>query len=269
MKKKTEARIYAAAGTCLFMLLLFLLLWFVYIAPPYLPEDEGIEVSFGEAAEGGGVAQEPQPQAVMETTAPQPAPQTPTNNDLMTQEDEESLALAKQKKEEEAKRKAEEEELIRQRKAEEERQEAERIAKEKALAEQRAKEQEAINKANKLGQLFGNSTSPTGSGTSTGETTQGNPVGQGVSGGNAWSVNGRTLKGKLSSPAYTGDQEGKIVVAIRVNAQGQVVATSIAQGTTISDKSMQDAACKEARKAVFTAGQGEVSGKITYQYKLK
>jgi hypothetical protein len=60
------------------------------------------------------------------------APSRPSDNDLMVQDDEESLALAKQT-EEDAKRKAEEEELIRKRREDEARAESERIAKEKAL----------------------------------------------------------------------------------------------------------------------------------------
>ena len=251
------------------MLLLFLLLWFIYIDRPYQPEEEGIMVSFGDSDTGGGVNQE-QTSAPTQTVAPPPVQSSPSNNDLMTQEDEQTLALEKQRKEEEKKKKAEEAERLRKQKEEQARIEAERIAKEKALAEQKAKEQAAIDKANQLGSLFGNSGSPSGAnGSENTNSIKGNPVGQGSSGGNSWSLRGRSLTGKLASPSYNSNQEGKVVVEIRVNAAGKVIDAKATSGTTISDKQVQRAAEDAARKAVFSTGDNDVIGTITYVFKLK
>lgn len=271
---KHDSKIIASIATVLFMLLLFLLLWFVYIDAPYLPEEEGIEVAFGDGEEGGGLPQ-PEPAAPMASAAPLPTPSAPSQNDLLTQDDE-SLALEKQRKEEAKRKAAEEAELRRKQREEEARIEAERIAKEKARAERRAKEQKAIDNANKLGSLFGQGTTADGgNGSSSASTVKGNPLGHGTSGGSVWSLAGRGLNDNLANPAYSSNVEGIVVVNIRVNAQGQVIAATKGQGTTISDQATIDAACTAAKKASFTAynaadgGSAEVVGTITYKFKLK
>ena len=252
------------------MLLLFLLLWFVYVDRPHTEEDEGIMVSFGDADLGGGDYTETPAAVAAPNVAPPPVPAAPSDNEYLTQEDEEALALARQKKEEEKRRQAEEAERIRKQKEEQARLEAERIAKEKALAEQRAREQEAIDKANRLGSLFGQAgTQQGGNGSEGASSTKGNPVGQGSSGGNTWSLNGRSLNGRLASPVYTGTQEGTVVVSIRVNAAGKVISATVGSGTTISDKETQRAAIAAAQKAVFSEGTSDVIGTITYKFKLK
>ncbi len=265
--QQSKSHIIASIGTVIFLILCFLLLWFIYLEAPHVEEDEGIMVAFGYAEEGGGVGEQPAAMLPEKTVAPPPVQQTPSNNDLMTQDDEESLALAKQT-EEEKRKKAADAERIRKQKEAEAAAEAERIAREKALAEQRAKEQKAIENANKLGGLFGNAPSgATGSGDSAGEGVKGNPVGKGTIGGNSWSLNGRNLRGTLAKPAAAGVQEGKVVVEIRVNAQGKVVSATIGNGTTISERVTQRAALEAAQKAVFSEGKGDVVGTITYTFK--
>ena len=267
---KYKSKIYGIVGSLLAMLLLFLFLWFYYIGQPYTPEDEGIMVSFGDTETGGGTITDNPASQPSQTMAPPPTPSSPSDNDYLTQEDEEALALAKQKKEEEKKRKAEEAERIKKQKEEAARLEAERIAKEKALAEQRAKEQAARDRANKLGALFGPSNNSEGSGGQDDNSGKsGNPAGQGNSGGNSWSLNGRNLKGNLAEPVYKGDQEGVVVVAIRVNAAGKVISATLGSGTTISDKETQRAAISAAQKAVFSEGTSDVIGTITYKFKLR
>ncbi len=269
MPQQKKSHIVASVGTAIFLLLIFLLLWFIYIDAPQREEDEGIMVSFGNVDDAGGMQAEPAVSAPPTTIAPPPASAKPSQNDLMTQEDEESLALAKQREEENKRKAAEEAERIRKQKEAEAAAEAERIAREKALAEQRAKEQQAIDNANKLGSLFGNATSSnTGSGDNSGSGVKGNPVGKGTSGGNAWSLNGRNLRGSLSKPNVGGVQEGTVVVEIRVNAAGKVI-SAVAKGGTISETATRRAAEKEAYKAIFSEGKSEVIGTITYTFKNK
>ncbi|MGM9837611.1 MAG: TonB family protein [Paludibacteraceae bacterium] len=265
-----KSHIIAACGTLLLMLLLFLLLWFVYIGAPVVEEDEGIEVAFGEVPEAGGYEAVPSEAVPLPAeTASAPASTAPSDNDLLTQEDEESLALRKQREDaEKAKRQAEEERL-RRAKEEADRVEAERIAREKALAEQRAKEQEAIAKANALGSLFGNNASGAqGSGDSKGEGQKGNPVaGHGSVGGTAWSLAGRTNK-QLPKPANTFTQEGKVVVSIRVDAAGNVTDARMTGGT-ISDQATIQLAVEAARRAKFSESDQQVQmGTITYTFKF-
>ncbi len=275
MTKQIQSHIIASVGTILAMCLVFLLLWWLQVTAPVLPEDEGIVVTFGDANEGGGMPDvRPLDEITQAEQIPAPAaPARPSDNDLIVQEDEESLALAKQTLED-AKRKAEEQELIRKRQEDEARAEAERIAQEKILAEQRAKEQEAIDKANQLAALFGQAGTTEGANADNATadntaSTKGNPVGKGmgVTNGTQWSLYGRNVK-RLPKPSSDFAQAGVVIVNIMVDAAGSVTNATIADGTTISDRATQQLALQAARQAKFTEGDTPQIGKITYTFKL-
>ena len=275
MSKQSQSHIIASVGTIISMCLIFLLLWWLQVQAPVQTEDEGIVVAFGDADEGGGMPDVRPLDAITQVEQiPAPAaPARPSNNDLIVQEDEESLALAKQT-EEEAKRRAEEEELIRKRQEEEARAEAERIAKEQALAEQRAKEQEAIDKANQLAALFGQAGTAEGANADNASAnntsgTKGNPVGKGmgITNGTQWSLYGRNVK-RLPKPSEDFAQAGLVVVQIMVDAAGNVTNATVTEGTTISDRATQQLALQAARQAKFTEGNTPQIGKITYTFKL-
>ena len=265
--EKQQRHIIASIGTLLFLIILFLLLWFVYMTAVIPEEEEGIEIAFGQVEEAGGFMAE-QSEAVplpSESAAP-PQAAAPSENDLMTQEDEEALALQKQRDaEEKARKKAEQERLQRERE-EQARLEAERKAKEAALAAERAKQAEAIAKANAMGSLFGNTGNQQGSGDSQGAGQKGNPIGKGSVGGNNWSLAGRNLKA-LPKPSNEFKQEGKVVVEIRVNAAGNVISAKQIGGT-ISDKQTIQLALDAAKKAKFTEGEHDQIGTITYTFKF-
>ena len=275
--KEYQSHIIAISGTIVFLLLVLLLLFKCTITAPIPVEDEGIVITFGDAEDGGGMPDvmpmDPITQVEQQPAAPAPTPAQPSNNDLITQEDEESLALAQQT-EEEKKRQAEDEELIRKQKEEQARIEAERVEREKALAERKAREEEAIKKAQAMAALFGQAGSNQGANaenaTSTPATTsKGNPVGKsfGSVNGNMWSLQGRTVK-LMPKPSTEFKEEGKVVVSIRVDKAGNVVLASIAGGTTISDQYTRQLALEAARKAKFTEGDKEQIGSITYNFKL-
>ena len=244
MTKKQERHIVASIGTLLFLAIVFLLLWLIKMHAYQPEQEEGIEVAFGEVEEAGGYMAE-QSEAV-----PLPAPQptapdvasAPSDNDLMTSEDEETLALRKAAEEAEK-------------------------AREAAEAAERAKQAEAIAKANQLGSLFGKSGNSSGSGDSQGAGQKGNPVGHGSSGGNNWTLSGRNIKGTLPQPSNDFKQEGKVVVQIRVNAAGNVIEATV-KGGNVSDKQTQQIALEAARKAKFTEGDHDQIGTITYIFKL-
>ena len=275
MTKQSQAHIIASVGTILSMCLVFLLLWWLQVSAPVLQEDEGIVVAFGDAEEGGGMPDVRPMDAITQVEQiPAPAvPSRPSDNDLIVQDNEESLVLAKQA-EEDAKRKAEEEDLIRKRKEEEARAEAERVAKEKALAEQRAKEQEAIDKANQLAALFGQAGTAEGANADNASAsntagTKGNPIGKGmgVTNGNQWTLYGRDVK-RMPKPSSDFTQSGIVVVKIMVDAAGNVTSATPAEGTTISDRHTIQLALQAARQAKFTEGDTPQIGKITYTFKL-
>ena len=254
MSEKTKRHIIASVGTLLFLLLVFLLLWFVYLRVPQPVEEEGVEIEFAELeeepeipAEGpSDYAEEPTeaapsaPASPAEAVATDPTPASPPEHIVS---EEETLALERARKEQE-----------------------EREAAEKA---RKKKEAEAIAKANQMGSLFGKTegTNTEGTGKSQGEGQQGNPVGHGTSGGNDWSLAGRNLRGTLATPRNDFNQEGRVVVEIRVNAAGEVISATV-KGGTISDKQTQNIALEAARKARFTEGDHDQIGTITYNFKF-
>ena len=250
--KKSE--LYGSAGSMTFMVLLLLFLFLLFMPGTKMPEEEGIMVSFGDAIEGGGPMQEVQPETKPVETSPPPASATkPVKQDLMTQDDN-SLAIAEQKKKEREAREA----------AERERKEQARIE-----AERKRKEQEAIDKANALMGGMGSNTGSTGSGSTTGNTSQGNPLGSGSSGGTSWSLDGRSLSGRLVQPSYNSNEEGRITVNIRVDANGNVTSASVGSPTNISSTELRNAAISAAKATKFTSGNGVAAGTITYNFRLR
>ena len=270
MTKKQERHIVASVGTILFMALVFLLLWLIRLCAYQPEQEEGVEVAFGEVEEAGGYMAE-QSEAVP-LPAPEPAApdiaSAPSDNDLITSDDEDALALRKAAEEAEKARKQAEAERLQKQREEQARLEAERKAREAAEAAERAKQAEAIAKANAMGSLFGQSGNASGSGDSQGAGQKGNPVGHGSSGGNNWSLSGRNIKGTLPQPSNDFNQDGKVVVQIRVNAAGQVVEARETTGGNISDKQTIKIALDAARKAKFTEGDHDQIGTITYIFKI-
>lgn len=86
------------------------------------------------------------------------------------------------------------------------------------------------------------------------------------SGNGSWSLAGRSLKGRLVEPSNSGNEQGTIVVTIRVDASGKVIDAIIGTGTTITSPSMRLAAMEAAKKNVFTAGDSMAFGTITYEF---
>ncbi len=250
MTRKQERHTIAAIGTVLFLILVLLLLWFVRLYAVAPEQEEGIELAFLEEEmpdTGGYPSDAPDPSPVPEDApaapaAPavsQPTPATPPEHIVS---EEETLAIERARKEKE------------------EREAAERARKQK--------EAEAIAKANAMSSLFGNTgnNENVGSG-SQGAGQKGNPVGHGSSGGNSWNLSGRGIKGTLPKPDNTFNQEGRVIIEIRVNAAGNVIAATH-KGGTISDKQTIQLALDAARKAKFTEGDHDQIGTITYNFKF-
>ena len=86
-------------------------------------------------------------------------------------------------------------------------------------------------------------------------------------------VKGRTPKGTLPRPAYSVQKEGRVVVKIWVDNYGTVQkAVPGAEGTTVTDSDMWNAARKAAMGASFNLSADAPAmqeGTITYIFKLK
>lgn len=241
--KIEKSQYQSAIITAIVSLLILLILFLCGMKAQRNEMDEGVMVSFGDMDDGFGeqapqeVEENVSPQeAVTPTVTPQPKP-TVSQEKVMTQEDP-SVVLERERK-----RKAEE---------------AERVRKEEEA--KRAKAASVVRGA--LGNTGG------GQGEGSGDGKKGNPVGKGSDGGNSWSLAGRSLKGRLAQPSYQGNEQGVIVVAIRVDINGKVVDASIGTGTTITSESMRNAALAAAKKNVFTTGNSPAVGTIIYKFTL-
>ena len=251
--KLNKDDIYGIAGSVAFHLFILLILGFTVLKTVVPDEDGGILVNFGNVNAAAGTfepkytGQEP-PQETTPPPPPVPEPKVETpKEDLVTQEIEESVAI------EEAKKKKEKE-------------------------EQRKKEQAISNKvagAFGIGSQEGNSQGDAGSGTGN----QGSPFGnsdhganEGVGGYGSFNLNGRSIgAGGLPRPAYTIQEEGRIVINITVDPKGNVIFAEIGKGTNIDNGSMRKSALDAAKRAKFNSisGANNQSGTITYLYKLK
>ncbi len=260
--------IYSLTGTILFHLLLLLILGFTVLKTVVPEEEGGILVNFGNIDAAAGTFEpqytgEVQPQ---ETVSPPPQSET-SEEELVTQDTEESIALAEAKKEEERRK---EEERLRK-----EREEAER----RRLAEEQRKREEAI--ANRVAGSFGRGNTEGGSqgDAETGTGNQGSPFGnsdqganEGTGGYGSFDLNGRSIgAGGLPRPAYTVQEEGRIVINITVDPKGNVIFADIGKGTNIDNASMRKSAIEAAGRAKFNSinGTNNQSGTITYIYSLR
>jgi len=251
---KTRHEKNSAKLTALIAVILLLLLFVVgtkYMDPP---EEYGVAINFGNSDFGKGNVQplkpvKSEPRKIEEPPQPdvsksEPTKVSETKEDVLTKEDEESIAIKKQKQAE-AKAKA-----IADAKAKEE---ADRIAKEKREQEEKKKKLDALiggvsksegsetgsegndNKSGDKGQLDGNPYAPSYFG--------GHGAG---SGGVGYGLNGR---GKASFKRLKQDcnESGMVIVKIIVNQSGNVISAEPGQrGTTNTAQCLLEPAKKIA-----------------------
>lgn len=287
-------RITGLIGTLVLHVLILVFLLLVAISKPKMQEEGGVPVMLGnmEVAQGNAdpytltdVDIWDEPQLPTEPTVPEPVPETPVESDMITQEDEPTIAVLKKetpkpttKTEKVQKKPVQKEPVKPKEKTEAEKKaEAERLAAEKKAAEQKAAAEAA---AKRIAGAFGKGTQTGSKGTGTAGTgIQGSPTGNsaegqwsGVGGYGSWDLNGRSLgSGGLPRPIYNVQEEGRVVVTITVNPAGQVIHTSINKRTNTANAALRKAAEDAARKARFNAvnGVNNQTGTITYYFKLK
>ena len=278
--------IYSLIGTLAFHGALLALLWFTVLRTEVPDEEGGILVNFGNVDAAAGTFEpkytgvEP-PQETTTPPPPEPEPQVETpKQEMITQDLEESVNLEQEaKKKAEEKRKREAEEKKRKEAAEQERIRKEKEAEAKRLAEEQRKKEQAIS--NKVAGAFGIGSAAGNSqgDATTGTGNQGSPFGnsdhganEGVGGYGSFNLNGRSIgAGGLPRPAYTIQEEGRIVVNITVDPKGNMIFAEVGRGTNIDNASMRKSALEAARKAKFNqiSGANNQSGTITYVYKFK
>ncbi len=222
-----------------------------------------------------------------EPEAPAPAetqPELPSEQDLLTQTEEETVVL--KPKTEPKKETVKPKEVVKPKepvkkpeKTEAEKAaEAKRLAEEKAERERKAAEEAAKKKvANAFGKgaQMGGSKGTSASGTGTEGSKDGNSstgAKTGTGGYGTFDLGGRSLgTGSLPKPAYNVPEEGRVVVNITVNPAGVVIGTSINPQTNTVNSTLRKAAEDAAKKARFNTVEGpnNQTGTITYYFNLR
>lgn len=291
MERFKKTQIIAAIVTILLHLGVLLLLLNIYLKREIPQDEEGLEVMFGMSDNGGNDYFEPTPAEEIAEQLAEPTPPeqsvTPSDEAYQTQDIEESVQMKKEKTEEELKK---EKELAEKRRIEKQKQleEQRRIAEEKRKKDAEKRRQDSIRNAiAKRTNVFGNggggsgienNTQGTG-GNSSGS--KGNPFGsntstntEGNSGSgnnNSVSLAGRSVKGAIAMPSYSDQVEGKVIVSITVDKDGNVIEAHHVKGTTVDNASVINAAVAAAKKTKFTPSKDEKNqvGRITYDLQLK
>ncbi len=242
----------SAALTVALHLLVGLILWLVCFAIPERQEESGVPVVMGDM----GNLDTDYDFTEIESVAS--ASQTPVsdvrNEPLVTQTLEETVAL------EDGEERVDREERIDNEEQQRVADEADRLM--RNLFGQAA--ETSTSSENESSDLQGVAGSPEGN------ATQGKVTGTGGFG--TFDLGGRGVdENGLQRPAYTVQDEGRVVVTITVNPAGKVIATSINKRTNTMNATLRAAAEEAARKTVFAAvnGPDNQTGTITYYFKLR
>jgi hypothetical protein len=118
----------------------------------------------------------------------------------------------------------------------------------------------------------GNTQTTGNQGSANGTPNTGNYNGDGGKGGVSYSLSGRSAVSLPTPKTYVGNDQGKVVVRVWVNQQGQVVRAEAGQlGTTLAKQEYYRLAEEYAKKAHFNADLNapeEQTGTITYIFKI-
>lgn len=265
-KERENSFSFVALGvTLLLHLLIVLLLWRLYIERPEIQEESGVPVMLGSMGNLDTDYDFTEVQTSQAPVVPVPVSET-VAPPLVTQDIEETVSL-ETGQEEKTRQKVEQ--PVHQPTAEE----LQKQAEDKAAAE-----------ANQLMAGLFNQTAvqPSSSqnadasaqqgvaGSTEGNSTTGKTTGTGSYG--TWDLGGRDMLGDLPRPDYNNIQdEGRVVVNIEVNPEGEVISVSKNNRTNTINQELISAAFAAARKAKFnrTGSLNNQSGTITYYFKLR
>ncbi|MBD3590685.1 cell envelope integrity protein TolA [Bacteroides sp. GM023] len=290
MDRRKKGEYIGALGALLVHVAVIALLILVSFTVPQPDEDAGgVPVMMGNVESARGFDDPSLVDVdVLDEDAAAPAetvPELPSEQDLLTQTEEETVTL-KPKTEEPKKETVKPKEVTKPKepvkkpeKTEAEKAaEAKRLAEEKAERERKAAEEAARKRVSgafgKGAQMEGNKgTSASGTGTEgskEGNSSTGAKTGTGGYG--TFDLGGRSLgTGSLPKPAYNVQEEGRVVVNITVNPAGQVISTGINPQTNTVSSALRKAAEDAAKKARFNTVEGVTNqtGTITYYFNLR
>jgi len=260
MRKSTR---YGIIGTTVFAILVLLLFLLVKLPSMQNPFNEPVYINLGDTPDGVGVSvPSPKMSTPMEVKSKANATASPSlHENVETQIANSPVSMPDSKKIN--KNSVVKQENIDKKKDQKLIDEAFQRAQQ---AKKTAEQQDIINRAQKLGTVFG-ANHGNGAGNGQGDHVQGNPLG--VIGGNGVnvSVSGRSPM-YIPSPAYQSNDEGTVTVHVVVNRDGNVSNAYIGASTTTSE-TLRDAALQAARKSKFSKGDHDAIGTIVYHFVLK
>ena len=290
MDRRKKGEYIGALGALLVHVAVIALLILVSFTVPQPDEDAGgVPVMMGNVESARGFDDPSLVDVdVLDEDAAAPAettPELPSEQDLLTQTEEETVTL-KLKTEEPKKETVKPKEVAKPKEPvkKPEKTEAEKAAEAKRLAEEKAeRERKAAEEAarKRVSGAFGKGAQMEGNkGTSAGGTgTEGSKEGNsstgaktGTGGYGTFDLGGRSLgTGSLPKPAYNVQEEGRVVVNITVNPAGQVISTGINPQTNTVSSALRKAAEDAAKKARFNTVDGVTNqtGTITYYFNLR
>lgn len=263
--KREKFDIFSVLWTLLLHVAVIGLLFLLHLNKPVVQAESGVPVMLGNM---GNLDTDYEFTEVNSMPAPAPAavptPVAPQAEPAITQNLEETVAIESGEKEKPVKPT----ETVKQPTPEEIRAEQERQAAEAAQ--------------NLMANAFGRSSSMQAStteennsdtqgapGSTEGNATQGKATGVGSYG--TWDLGGRDMLGELPRPQYSIQEEGRVVVTITVDPEGNVIDTRINNRTNTTNLQLRQAAEQAARRTKFNAigGENNQTGTITYYFKLK
>ena len=272
--RRKKGEFVGALGALLVHVAVIALLILVSFTVPQPDEDAGgVPVMLGNVESARGfddpslvdvdiLPEEPEAPAPAETQ-----PELPSEQDLLTQTEEETVVL--KPKTEPKKETVKPKEVVKPKEPvkKPEKTEAEKAAEAKRLAEEKAeRERKAAEDAAKKKVASGTGTE----GSKDGNSSTGAKTGTGGYG--TFDLGGRSLgTGSLPKPAYNVPEEGRVVVNITVNPAGVVIGTSINPQTNTVNSTLRKAAEDAAKKARFNTVEGpnNQTGTITYYFNLR
>lgn len=254
MTPKQHNRIIALTCTiAVHALILLLLATIVLTRQPITPDvNSGVYVQIGNIDEAAGTFEPYAPQVSPEQYSVKENIATNVTEQVITQNTEESIVIDSITNHE----KAEMEKMIAQQQAQQETQALISSTMQNAFgagSDNEGSRGDASQGTGVQGSISGNS--PTG-------------IAQGNTGWGGFSLNGRRCL-NLPKPSYRSNDEGKVVVDITVDKNGNVVAASIKAGSNTSE-TLRSAALAAAKKARFDKSENSVQkGTITYYFKQR
>lgn len=257
--KVTKSQIQGVVVTLVVHAAVVALLMLLAMRTPLQEAESGIPVMLGTAELAQGHTESYQFTEVSSVksdvpnieNAPQTQPKPQVEEPLITQPDEPTIDVPTP------------EEIEAQKRAEDERLAAERAAQQMASAFGKGFEMGSKGEAEEQAEEGTQ-------GVETGVAAADKAVGIGVQG--TFDLNGRSISGNgLPIPVNTVQDEGRVVVNIIVNPEGQVIATNINRRTNTVNPELRKAAEDAAKRARFNQinAVDNQSGTITYYFKLK